>query len=376
MSFLKKLRSLSLYSLGVLLSTLFFLFCIGFVYFSVSNISSLRDRVDVLENEASFRANAIIPCDEKKAIHRDRESVVRIVGGEAEGSGFAIKGYILTNFHVIEFDQNPKVILPDNSFTTADIVYADKDHDLAVLQIDKALPSLSFGDDNLLEQTDELYALGFPFGGDLAGELTVKKGILSGKRFSKDAGMVYLQTDSTLNPGLSGGPMVNHCGDVVGINTLGGSGLGMAIASSSIQQLWQQMQTEKLNPLRDVQVLMIQEDVDPLHTVEAFYDYIKLRKLKKAFALLGEYKKDFTYENWKKGYEKNLDTSIIDLSADPEDKNKIQVRLATKDMENGEIVYKYYEGYWIVKQVDSHYLLWNPDIKEITDPPYSWFMES
>lgn len=237
----------------------------------------------------------------------------------------------------------------------------------------RKLPPLIRGDSDVLEQTDELYAMGFQFGGELQGEMTVKKGILAGKRYFKDSDVQFIQTDSTLNPGLSGGPMTNQCGEVVGINTLGASGLGLAISSTSINKKWQEMKESDQDPLKDIKVLDIRPNDDPLHAVQAFYDYIKLRRLDKAFDLLGEYKKDFNFDDWKKGYGTNLDTSVVTVKEDDIDKNKINVKLATKDLIYDEIVYKYFEGYWIVKEVNGKLLLWEARIKEVEDPDWSWF---
>ncbi len=341
------------------------------MFFSTQKIYSLQNRVDALENQLNQQSKQ---CNIKDSISKLSKSIVRIIGGEAEGSGFAIdKNTILTNFHVIQFEASPKVVLSDNTFQTAQIILADKDDDLALLKIDANVPVVQLGDSDKLLQTDSLYSMGFPFGGDLPGEMTVKKGILSGNRFDKSSGIMYIQTDATLNPGLSGGPMTDECGEAVGINTLGGSGMGMAISSNSIKQKWDDMKSSGKDPLKDITVLDIQPNTDPQHTVEAYYDYIKLRRLDKAFALLGDYKKDFKFENWVKGYKPNLDTSVISITPDDSDPNKIKVKLSTKNLVDGDIVYKYFEGYWLVKKVNGKLLLNDAHIKEVKNPDYIWF---
>lgn len=368
----KKIAKIFFYIVGIGFVAGFFLVLISFTYLNTQKIESLQAKIDTLEN--NYNSRLANKCDIKNSLPIIRKSIVRIIGGEAEGSGFAIdNSTILTNFHVIEFEASPKVIMPDNTFQTAQIILADKDDDLAFLKIDAQLPVLTLGDSDALMQTDELYSMGFPFGGDLQGELTVKKGILAGKRYAKETGIQYLQTDSTLNPGLSGGPMTNGCGEVVGINTLGGSGMGFAISTASITKKWQEMKASGKDPLKDITVLYIQPDIDQKHAVEAYYDYIKLRRLDKAFELLGDYKKDFTFDNWKKGYVSNLDTSVLIISEDDSDKNKINVKLTTKDLVDGEIVYKYFEGYWLVKKINNKFLLQEAHIKEIKDPDFTWF---
>lgn len=111
----------------------------------MKRIDALSKRLEKIETRLGGPTK--IGCNEKDSIEKMRQSVVRIIGGESEGSGFAIKdgGIILTNFHVIEFEPSPKVVLPDNSFETAEILMADKNADLATIKINKNLPVISWG---------------------------------------------------------------------------------------------------------------------------------------------------------------------------------------------------------------------------------------
>lgn len=316
-------------------------------------------------------------CSEQESINKVKQSVVRIVGGESEGSGFAIQtgGMVLTNFHVIEFEPNPKVVLPDNTFSTAQVVMADKNADLAIIEIDKELPVIAWGYPQELNAAEELFAIGYPLGGELTGEASVSKGSLSGKRRSKDVGIEYIQTDITLNHGLSGGPMINICGEIVGVNTAGLAGLGLAISSDSVKQKWLEMSTAE-DPLRDVQTITFAPDESPLEAVRAFYNYLKARQLEKAFWLLSDnFKEGHGFDFWKQGYESLLDTTVIKIEVDGEQENRVSVKLTTKDFVDGEIVYKYFEGYWDVQEVDGRWLLWDPEIKAVEDPDYWWWYE-
>lgn len=82
-----------------------------------------------------------------------------------------------------------------------------------------------------------------------------------------------------------------------------------------------------------------------------------------------------TFEQWKKGYEPNLDTSLIKIENDSEKENVVEVKLSTKDLVDDQIVYKYFEGMWEVKEIDGNLKLWWPDIKEVKDPSFLWFYE-
>jgi hypothetical protein len=346
------------------------------VYTSYEN-SKLSDRIYRIENKLGGPDK--IACTTKKAIDRARQSVVRIVGGESEGSGFAIqrKGYILTNFHVIESEPNPKVILPDNTFEVAQILMADKDADLAVVKINKDVPPLKLARLDSLSPSEEVYAVGYPLGGGLPGEASVTKGSFS--RFVKDNknSILYLNTDMTMVEGISGGPMVNIAGEVVGVNTAGLvlGGMGIAVSSDSIREKCKSMSNSK-DSLKDVRKIIYQPNKNALEAVRAFYNYLKARKLEKAFELLSDnFVRGYSFEHWAQGYEPLLDTSIVLIRPDKKVKNRINVKLSTKDLVNDEIVYKYFEGYWDVRQIDGKWLLWNPKIKEVKDPGEDWFKD-
>jgi len=362
------------FNFSVLLQFIAIVLIIVVIVYIRSQINEFGTRLDRIENKLGGTKKII--CNEKNSIEKVRRSVVRVIGGESEGSGFAINagGYILTNFHVIEFEPSPKVVLPDNTFETAEVQMADKNADLAIIKIDKDLPVISWGEPSELDVSDELFAIGFPLGGELVGEASVNKGSLSGRRRSKDVGIEYIQTDTTLTPGVSGGPMINVCGEVVGINTAGLAGLGLGISSDSIKQKWTEMAISE-DALKDVQRIEFKPDESPLEAVRAFYNYLKARKLTKAFELLTKnFKKGYSFVDWKEGYDSLLDTTVIKIEDDIDVSNRVNVKLSTKDMVDDEIVYKYFEGYWDVIGVGGKWLLWDAKIKEV-EPDFLWFYE-
>ncbi len=343
--------------------------------YTIWSINNINRRLDTIEMR--FGGSSKVACNEKESIARLKNSIVRIVGGEAEGSGFVIKenGLIMTNFHVIEFEPSPKVVFPDNSFETAEIKYADKQADLAILAIKRPMKSIIWGDSDSLELTEELIALGYPFGGTLIGDISVNTGKMAARRHSKADGIEYIQIDGTLNQGVSGGPLVNVCGEVVGINTAGTAGLGLAISAKSAQNKWVQMLSND-DPLKDVKRIVFEPNKSPLDAVSSFYNYLKIRKMEEAYALLSEnFLKGGSIENWKIGYESLLDTTVIKIKDDPDRENVVNVKLSTKDLIDDEIVYKYFEGWWEVKEIDGKLKLWQPRIKEVEDPSWLWFYE-
>jgi S1-C subfamily serine protease len=156
------------------------------------------------------------------------------------GSGFIVNpdGEILTNYHVISGSAQVEVMLPDQSRYKAQILFRDRNNDLALIKISpkKALPFLTLGDSDRLQVGQKVLAIGQPFG--LDGTLTV--GVVSSLRRTiteendrQIEGMI--QTDAAINSGNSGGPLLDSSGNVIGINTAiygpngGNVGIGFAL---------------------------------------------------------------------------------------------------------------------------------------------------
>ncbi|OGO21961.1 MAG: hypothetical protein A2Z28_00455 [Chloroflexi bacterium RBG_16_51_9] len=123
-------------------------------------------------------------------------------------------GYILTNFHVIADSREVTIIFGDGREAPASIIGIDEVKDLALLKTDvKNLPAIAQGSSSELAIGADVIAIGFPL--DLEGSVTVSKGIVSATRVID--GVRYIQTDAALNPGNSGGPLVNLNGEVIGV---------------------------------------------------------------------------------------------------------------------------------------------------------------
>lgn len=350
-----------------------------FAFFGlVSWISVLSCRIQKIENKLGGPKK--IASNEKDTIYKVRRSVVRIIGGESEGSGFAIKknGFILTNFHVIDGEPAPKVVLPDNTFETGEVIMTDKDVDLAVIKIKKDLPALKLARIDCLSPAEELLAIGYPLGGGLSGESFVVRGGFSRSAYDKENNVTYLLTDMTMVSGISGGPMINICGEVVGINTAGLllGGMGIAISSDSIFERHKKMLKSE-DPLKGVYKITFEPNKNPLEAVRCFYNYLKARNMEKAFELLSDnFVMGYSFDYWARGYRPMLDTSIIIIKPDKEITNRIRVKLSTKDLIEDEIVYKYFEGHWDVRQIDGKWLLWAPRIEEVENPEKEWFLDT
>lgn len=150
------------------------------------------------------------------------------------GSGVIISpdGYIITNNHVIEDSEQLSVTLNDNQTLEATIVGTDPNTDIALLKVEteEDLPYVTFGDSDTAKIGEWVLAVGNPFNLTstvTAGIISAKSRDLSGKNIQS-----FIQTDAAVNPGNSGGALVNTKGDLIGINTAISSQTGSYIGYS------------------------------------------------------------------------------------------------------------------------------------------------
>ena len=142
-------------------------------------------------------------------------SVVHIIAGSGTGTGFIINedGLVVTNKHVVEGNSQIAVRLVAGTEYQANVTQIHPDLDLAYIEIDATLPftPIAIGDSDKLRVGEDVIAIGFPLGRSLGLEPTVSVGIISAKRENR------LQTDASLNPGNSGGPLLDMFGQVAGV---------------------------------------------------------------------------------------------------------------------------------------------------------------
>jgi len=203
---------------------------------------------------AKKAAPSVVHIDTKQAeLHRSSD----IFGGlgiqetEGEASGVIVDsaGYIVTNNHVVDGAQEITVTLSNGkSFENAEVIGTDPGSDLALIKIPADnLIAAEWGDSDQVEVGDMVLAIGNPFGLDRS----VTSGIVSAKnrREVGNGKVEFLQTDAAVNPGNSGGPLINMEGKIIGINTAivgqAYQGISFAVPSNAAREVYEQLKERR-----------------------------------------------------------------------------------------------------------------------------------
>ena len=182
-------------------------------------------------------------------IENSISSVVTIRTDIGQGTGFIIndEGYIVTNAHVLEGGREIEAITSNQQLIQAVLIGYDIDFDIALLKIPGDYNALKLGDSNDIQIGEKVIAIGNPLGL----QFSVSQGIVSAiNREGINKVEAYIQTDAALNPGNSGGPLINKKGEVIGINNfkIGDSeNLGFALESNYIKDIVNQISQQELN---------------------------------------------------------------------------------------------------------------------------------
>ncbi len=177
------------------------------------------------------------------------KGVVAVGTERSIGTGFILSndGYVVTNYHVIDGASRVEILTYDKKVAKAVVVGADVMRDVALLKVEGSYDKLKLADSDVLQVGNKVIAIGNPLGLSF----TVTEGIVSAlDREGPNELEEYIQTDVSLNPGNSGGPLINTAGEVVGINNFkiggGAEGLGFALESDSVEQAVNEIAGEQI----------------------------------------------------------------------------------------------------------------------------------
>lgn len=211
-------------------------------------IDALNSLIDEIEKQSDIKLNELkeeistiqVESSDFSAIIEDVvKSVVSVGTNRGQGSGAVIddRGFMVTNYHVVEGASTIRVLTYDGKVYDAALIGYNDVADVAVIKANANLQSLRFGDSDDVKVGERVIALGNPAGLSF----TVTEGIVSAVHRTGPNGLnIYIQTDVPINPGNSGGPLVNANSRIIGLNNfkIGGfEGLGFAIESNAVKQV-------------------------------------------------------------------------------------------------------------------------------------------
>lgn len=201
-----------------------------------TELKTLGSHIGSLDKEmVNLKASA--SADFSSVIEDSIKSVVTVRTDISQGSGFIIAdgGYVVTNAHVMEDAGAAGVITYDGELHSVSIIGEVTEMDIILLQINGDYEPLELADSDEVQIGEKVIAIGNPLGL----QFSVSEGIVSAvHRAGPNELEVYIQTDAALNPGNSGGPLINKKGEVIGINnfkTETGESLGFALESNQLR---------------------------------------------------------------------------------------------------------------------------------------------
>ena len=214
---------------------------------SMENISTTQTNFEKQISQLKASASS----DFSGIIENSVNSVVAIVTDAGQGTGFIIneQGYVVTNAHVLFGAHYAKAITSSKESLNSELIGYDLNMDIAVLKIPQNIDALEFGNSDDVKVGEKVIAIGNPLGLSFS----ATEGIVSAvHRPGQNKLPYYIQTDVALNPGNSGGPLIDTEGKVIGINNfkIGGfESLGFALESDYIKEAVNQITQKEINQI-------------------------------------------------------------------------------------------------------------------------------
>jgi S1-C subfamily serine protease len=295
-------------------------------------------------------------CSYQKTKDINSPKVVRIIGSNSEGSGFFVKNnLVVTNRHVVEGEDYPKIVLPTGKFLTPIDVEFSPDYDLAFLTIDESESEYLIGifwDETTLTSGEEALSFGYALGSEIKGSPTILPIRFENTRSMPQDETEYLQFSSPLVEGMSGGPVFDKCGGFVGVNTMTTSGTSLIIGRETLDKSVKYPSVFNEKPEK----IKLEPGATPEASVYAYYYLLKARDTKGCYGLLSSnYKTKSTYEEWTARFPNVISVEVFYVEEIKP--NLVYVTFGMSEWVDGEQTRKLYEGTWeTVKEGDAYHL--------------------
>ena len=217
-----------------------------------STLMQTKENVINLDQSLTTKINqlkATTSADFSGVIEKAIKSVVTVKTDVSQGTGFIITddGFFVTNAHILAGGRKVIAVTSDQQILDADLIGYNEDLDIALLKISGDYNALKLANSKKVQIGEKVIAIGNPLGL----QFSVSEGIVSAvNRVGPNDIEAYIQTDAALNPGNSGGPLINKEGEVIGINNfkVGGSeSLGFALESNYIKDAVNEISNQAYN---------------------------------------------------------------------------------------------------------------------------------
>ncbi len=308
-------------------------------------------------------------------IAKATEGMVRIETESGSGTGFWIdKDLVITNNHVVLFDNYINVIAPGVNNYSADVVQTDTIQDIAILRItrteDYESPKVLKWRKRWPILAEDVFVLGFPEG---TKDVTATRGIVSSLTNDEFDSTKYIQTDASINPGNSGGPLVDICGRVLGISSstlLNAENIGFAIDGSRIQDQLKEM----IIASKQITSEEIEHGQTGAETEVVIKYYLTLSEggFEDAYDYYSDdLKNRVLFKEWKDGYKNTF--AIRFKSAKRIRPGAVEASFKTVDFpnnENEDYTTKEFSGTWLLVKEGGIWKLNYSNIKEVPDEDF------
>jgi S1-C subfamily serine protease len=298
-------------------------------------------------------------CEISTSTQKAIPAVVKIKTTMGSGSGFFVDPkHIITNNHVLEGVKEADIVLSSGTTIKAKVMGWDNEADIAVLEVDeqKELKPLKFNTSKISLASD-VVAIGYPMSDEepLKGEASVTKGTISAHRDGLH-GIQYLQTDTSTNPGNSGGPLIDKCGKVVGVNDMffwtedNAAPIFYAVTSKNANASFNKIISNPSYSIPEGTLARFENNIKAADVVTAYYYGLSNGDFGSAYQLFSvNRQKEWNPEEWRKLFGDVKGIKVLDIKQVSADPLKVEANLLMYLQEGGNLIEQQAKSTWILK---------------------------